>query len=517
MKRCILIQFMDAMTIVLTTAVGAAWAAETPAAPAATPAVQWNHQGFCEVVHPMKHDLKGRLPLLAWSLPRPDDQGDNLVRLHKSGELKKMALDVWQRGIAWEIMFDWRWTMDGAMATGQALHEARIPVFVRIGDRERSKPNHPYFNSPKAKGKVVVSGTFDSDDAKFAEVEMPSLPKYDPQPLAEMHRGYMQKLKQAGVTVNGFFSDQESHPHPFNYIYQHQKQNFAADYPPGTFDSEQAFFNYVLGVLRPKYFADCYAEPVLSVFPHALVGNYDDTVATPARPFIETNGFPNYVRNIGRLNTLMPSVYANTTHLPRYYNADWPVNQENVDEVFFHFMLMAMSTALANKQPGQKAVPYVSDNCPDLNLRGSRFFSYRMSEGVYKEFLRHSLLRGADTFFYYSCGPTPGVPNSAAGDILQSVEYTRAVYDQMLEYRQFLDEGVPMNFEVPVVRSRGVVWSGRRWKDQALVRAFTLSPSAKRFGVVAFPGVAVELDATLKGTTYLIARDGSVRTLPEQE
>jgi hypothetical protein len=72
----------------------------------------------------------------------------------------------------------------------------------------------------------------------------------------------------------------------------------------------------------------------------------------------------------------------------------------------------------------------------------------------------------------------------------------------MLQYRDVLETGEPMNLSVPKLQEDGVLWSGLRMKKTALVRTF--KQGAGTDSVVVEPWVKnpVRLKATSAGETY---------------
>ncbi|MBI4662027.1 MAG: hypothetical protein HY735_24660 [Verrucomicrobia bacterium] len=76
----------------------------------------------------------------------------------------------------------------------------------------------------------------------------------------------------------------------------------------------------------------------------------------------------------------------------------------------------------------------------------------------YQELLWHMLLRGVDGFFLW-CLPQ---------ETIQELSLLHPVYAESFQYREFLNDGAPLTFEVP---SRpGPVVSGLRLGNRVLVR-----------------------------------------------
>jgi hypothetical protein len=465
--------------------------------------VKFDLESFARVIHPMQHALGDRMPLLCWTLPIP--RGEDLVKMRADGSLRR-ALDMLSaRGIVPTVDMGWNWTPEGALAIAQTLQEAHRPVNIQVGGG--MDPKDLYGSSPQVTGPWPWDK--DGNLTWKGERQWPILAVYDVSKPAAFYHDWMKRYQAAGVTVDGFWSDWEDLPYPWNFVYEAQKKPEAAKYyPPGALDSFDSFAEYV-GQLRTKVLEEAFADPVRSVFPHALVGNYADCSSSGACPFIDILGSISAPRSLGSLSATMPSVYADTVFLPRYYNLDWPVTQEDVDQVYFTSILRAASTALANKEPGRQGLPYVSRYCPENT---DPRYAFSMSQGPYREFLRHTFLRGADSLYVFNAGDKPFATDEASCRLyLESIEDARSVLDEMLGYREFVEHGKPMNFDLPAMRTNGIVWSGLALPDEVLVRTFTFGPEDKTLDLIPFPGVAVKLRVTNRGETYVINRQGFVR------
>jgi hypothetical protein len=468
--------------------------------------IKWDTASLLKIVQPMRHTMSGRLPLLLWNIPLPRD--DRLVAMRADGSLRRIIDELAMRGIVPTVEMGWEWTPAGAMAMALTLQEAGRPVNVlqaegMIGGY--GKTNDPYEHTP------TVAGPWPWDkngNVTWKEThDWPILPIYDVSKSVAYYTEWMLKFKQAGVNVTGVWTDWEGLPNFWNFAYEAQKVPEAAKYyPPGTFENWNTFASYI-GTLRAKVLSEAIVDPVHKVFPKALVGNYSDMNSSLAAPAIGSPGDILPPIELGRLSAAMPSIYADTSELARYYNLDWPVTPADVDQVFFTSLGVATSSVLANKRPGLLEIPYVSQWTP--NRRDARYM-LGMSHPVYREWLRHLWLRGMDGMYLYNLGFNESYGVSAEFSF-QSIENARSVMDEMLGYREFLEKGKPMNFDLPALRTTGIVWSGLALPDQVLVRTFTFGPETKQLDLIPFPGVAVKLDATNRGATYLIGRDGKVR------
>jgi len=470
----------------------------TPALAADAPAdVRWDMEGLARIVRPMHHSMQGRLPLILWNFPIP--RGDQLARLRDDGTLRKHIDLMAERGIIPTVEMGWEWNLAGALAMARTLQEAGRPVHVLIPQPE-----------------LIEKGVYEHCTAwgegpdatrKGQSRKWPCLPLADGRAGADHVRKALLPYKEAGIELAAAWFDDEALPHPWNGCFEAQRKSpeCRKHYPPGILDDFTAFNQYVY-TLRSRLLVEVMVHPVRELFPKALVGNYGEFASSKEVPF-EGRRPP---RTLDPRLPLMPSAYANTNYLPRYFKPDEAVTQEKADPIHFHALLHTVSTCNANKQPGQLSIPYLSRYVPD---NPDPRFLFGLSQRLFRELVRHVWLRGADTIYIFNLGyPTrPQLVTPAFS--FESVEDVRSVYDELLAHRDFLDKGEPMNFGVPKLGSAEPVWSGLRLGDRCLVRAFTLGAAPAKVSVPAFPGVAVALDAPPEGATYLVGRDGRVEAL----
>ena len=141
----------------------------------------------------------------------------------------------------------------------------------------------------------------------------------------------------------------------------------------------------------------------------------------------------------------------------------------------------------------------------------------RMSKPLYREFLRHAILRGARGFYCYNVAP----PFGAMADYYAELADINVVYNEMFASpcREFLEGGTVLNDLWPDPKdANAVVWSGLAKGDQALLRVMTLGATGKEVDLVPFSGgKAVRLTATPDGSSYLVSRSGAVKRLAEPQ
>ena len=491
------------LAAILALLAGSVPAAAQPASACPAPSAEWTMDDLLRVVQPMRHDLGGRLPLLLWNYPIAI--GDNLLGYRAEGSLARWTRAAAQRGLALPVQIGWISTPAGALAQAQTVRELGLPLYLCVDELPGGNAGL-YRNS-----KLWPLGP----DLRRPHVRRwPCLPLTDAGQAAAGVRALMQEYRAAGLSPAGVFFEHEGFPHPWMGIYDAQRNDprCAALYPPGTLDSETSFIQYVYA-LRSRVLSEAMADPVLAVFPPALVGNYDEWVSSKQIPYLANGGEALPPRTLGRLNMVTPRVYASPWYLHAYFCDVESVTPEQADPVYFNLLLNTLSTTNANQQPGQVSVPFVARDDPFDPLRkGDKPFGPGMSHAPYRELIRHALLRGTDGFYLYALGfPGSGVPTA---DAFGTIEDTRSVYDDLLAYREFLDQGQVMTYQTRDPHYRGPVWSGLRLKGQCLVRTFTMRDRPGRVRVEVFPGKQVELEAPREGATYLIGRDGVVQRVP---
>ncbi len=94
---------------------------------------------------------------------------------------------------------------------------------------------------------------------------------------------------------------------------------------------------------------------------------------------------------------------------------------------------------------------------------------------------------------------------------LPEVEDAVAAYDEMLAFRDFMDGGEVLSYGIPREEDDGVVWSGMRLADRAVVRVFKQGGGKARLTVRPWGQKEFELEADGEGQTYLLERDGQAR------
>ena len=221
------------------------------------------------------------------------------------------------------------------------------------------------------------------------------------------------------------------------------------------------------GSFAHKLQHDAFAAPLLREFPKAMVTNYgvfpDDgyrywydyfeksVTAHPTKA--DQNAryrewFPEFEHT--GYTCAMPVVY---TWYPIF---DW-YDFADTDYRWFYNMLLTASTIAPHAKPGVPLVSFVHwtttapPEHPDPAVK-------QLSPAKYQELFAHMLLRGHNALFLWCQNQ----------ELAEEIQLVHEVYADSLAYAEFLNRGVPVNFDVP--RQPGPVVSGLRLGNRLLVR-----------------------------------------------
>jgi hypothetical protein len=442
-------------------------------------------------VPPLKHPRGNRWPMILWECLSFDPQPP---------EAYKALLD---RGLTQHIQMD-----EKMIPTARAIQQAGSPVIMMQGSGgawpydQAASWTHPFDDGYKPK--VSKDGWY-SSKACPAVLEGWRV-------NADRVRQTLGKFKAAGVTVNAVWMDWEGEPscsrdregwenaRHCKRCRQTIPAKVLADFPQwGPYCSRTH-----TGLL-----AAYLAAPARDVFPQCSVTNWMVVCSTPQRP---VRGWSN--RTVSptvpyMLTATNPVAYGNDVFW-KFWDKQWPLDRRGVDRFYTHLLVRQVSDDSANKLALASelgCVPWVARWCPDVGDANIPM----ISRPAYREALRHIWLRGADGLQVFNAS-RGGYEDIVFAEVADAV----AVYDEMLGYARFLDEGAILCCDVPDVHAEGVLWSGLRLGDEAVVRAVNQGQAAATVRIEAWPGSAVEVQAPPEGATYLLKRDGkSVRAVPQ--
>jgi hypothetical protein len=191
------------------------------------------------------------------------------------------------------------------------------------------------------------------------------------------------------------------------------------------------------------------------------------------------------------------------------WKPEYRLDREHVDQMYTHLLLREVSNEAANRKifaPHLQSIPWVTRWCSD-GAQDKDAERPIMSRERYREVLRHLWMRGITAMQVFNPVQT-GYEEMALYEVQDAV----AIYDEMLQFREMLEDGEVLNLTVPKIQESGVVWSGLRLRERAVVRTFKQGEGMSRITVEAWPNERVRLSASAAGETYVLVKpkDGPV-------
>ncbi|MCU0766292.1 MAG: hypothetical protein MUE39_02775 [Gammaproteobacteria bacterium] len=315
---------------------------------------------------------------------------------------------------------------------------------------------------------------------------------------AQRLRDVLRSFHEAGVRVDAVWLDYETAPANIPFEAAKASREAGKEIPARALASNEAFHRY-RWQLWLQLLSAYVAAPVREVYPAASVTNWMVMLSTLETPVTGWDNRPLPPSGLTLFNATNPVAYG----VDRAVLASWekdqvPTDADAVDRAYVGLLLRQPSQDGQNRQriaPHLDSVVWVArevQQLPDRKVPA-------MSRGAFREALRHLWLRGADAMEVYN-GQRPGGLAAALAEVQDSA----TVFDEMLKYRDFLDQGEPMTFALPAVQEAGPLWSGLRMAEQAVVRVVWLGEGEGSAEVEGWPGFKITLPATRAGTTYLV-------------
>jgi hypothetical protein len=406
--------------------------------------------------------------------PLPAPRGDRLPQFlwvgHDLGtrdeaELEVLVRQLEERGIAAIA----RWRPNDPQALEDAVRLARVQK--RLGApvcADATSCLYTLFNGDPETAYVDEDGHRFFDDS-FGNIEMGNPFSLDFR-VPEIRRRleqYLEAYKAEDLALDFIWADWEvDGPIEWNGSWEAAKRSVNTRARIADIDDFSSY-QAALRLERSRLQRVMYAEPVLSYFPDALVGNYAIYPNDGYRYWFDyfeemVDGAPHIVDGRAQYRQwyqefpstgytyAMPVVY--TWHdTYTWYDFEVP------DYRWFYNMLLVGSNAGKSTPIEIPLITFVHYHTivtkppADPEVR-------QLSEGVFKEVLWHLYLRGHDGLFQWS----------GADEMLKESQLVHEVYVASHQYRDFLANGRPVTFEVP--ERPGPVVSGLRWGERILVR-----------------------------------------------
>jgi len=415
-------------------------------------------QMILERTQPLRWPRGERLPLFLWQLQGTPDLSDTAL----ADALRELD----RRGIA--MLARWTTGDERDESLAQALRLGRIQqeLGLLVG-ANCIAPLYSFFDGSPATAHV------DDQRQSFFDDSFGKVPMGCPFGIEQRYGAirsqvefYADAYQRAGLQLGFVYSDWEvDGPLEWNDAWEHSKRcsRCRAQLPQ---IEDFTSFQHTLRTLRGEMQRQVYAQPLLSRWPQALVGNYAVyphngwrywydyferfkpslphafDAREPARPWADEFSGTGY-------SFAMPVMYT------WYRTYDW--YDYTTDYRWFYNMLKVASNAGQSAPRGLPIISFVHHNVTDPPAEGLGHVQ-PMSEAAYRELLWHALLRGHDAFFSWC-------PDDEAAHEAPLLHETWA---ESLEYAEFLTGGVPVTFDVP--RREGAVLSALRLGDRLLVR-----------------------------------------------
>ncbi len=448
------------------------------------PAFSWADE-IVKKVPPLRHERGDRLPMILW---QPGAADSEPVGFYK---------ELLARGLTQHIHID-----EKMIPLGKALQDAGSPVIMMEGvggQWPASLAGDPKNWAHRLDPGFAPEGPLRACPAIATGWAM----------NGDAVRAALRKFRDAGVRVDAVWMDYEGDPAGAGADAYQQALHCARcreTLPPSALASEKGFNDYCMR----RYFelAGGYlAAPVAEVFPGCSTTNWRAAISTTERP---QRSWPDRVLPPSLppfFTATNPVAYGNTLFF-HGWSPRFRLDREHVDEFYTRTLLNNVSNDAANRRvwaPGRRSVPWVCRWCPDDDDPKIPI----MTRARYREVLRHLWLRGVAAMQVFN-PVNKGFEEMAVAEVQDAV----SVYDEMLEYRDFLDKGTPLCLDVPKAQDSGVLWSGLALGDRAVVRTFKPGGTAgggAEVTIEPWPGRKVTLRADATGRTYLLVlKDGKV-------
>ncbi len=442
---------------------------------------------------PLKHPRGNRLPLYLWPL--------HGLGTNDEAEADRLLKRLDERGLP--VIAEWNpapkrreQSLRDAMWLGRLQKKLGLPITISA-----IACMNAFCNGDEKTAHIGNDGKpfFDFSFEAKRPMGCPFAIEFRHPAVREQVEFFLDAYQREGLGVHFIFVDWEvDGPIEWNDGWTHSKRcRRCRERIPNINDFTA--FQKALREIRCRMQRECLSEPVLKRFPKALVGNYAvypndgwrywydyfEKLAPDApfksdqrakyRPWFQE--FP-----LTGFTVSMPVVY--TWHAtPTWYDF------ASSDYRWFYNLLLVASSSGKHNSAGVPSIPFVHWHTtvppkePDPAVK-------QFSAGKYQELLWHMLLRGHDTLFLWC----------PRDETAEEVRLLHEVWAASLEYREFLEKGKPMLFDVP--RQQGPVVSVVRLGDRVLVRRTN------------FDGRKEPLTVTIGGKTISVPRaDGRCQIL----
>jgi len=415
-----------------------------------------------EVTEPLAFARGDRLPLYLWPATNPGDLDDRTA--------ERLVRELDRRGVG--LIASWS-PARREESLSRALPIARAQK--KLGLRVNVNANacmYRFFNGDEATAHVDARGQpfwDESFDTRGRPHHMgcPFTLDLRKDAIRGQVEWFARAYREAGLDIDFLFADWEiDGPLEVNRAHEASKRCARCREAIAHVDSFLEF-QKVLREMRSELQRYALAEPVLSRFPDALVGNYAVYPHDGFRYWYDyfeqfVEGQPHVADQRAKYRHwandfagtgytfAMPVVY---TWYPTYGWYDF----ENTDYRWFYNMLLVATNACRHTPENVPIISFVHWHTtappekPDPSVK-------QLSREAYQELLWHMLLRGTDGLFLWC----------PKDEDAEEVRLVHEVYAAAQQYGEFLDKGTPIAFDVP--KTPGPVVSALLLDGRVLVR-----------------------------------------------
>jgi hypothetical protein len=415
-------------------------------------------QMVLDATQPLTDDRGNRLPLYLWPAMDPGPLDD------ASAETLVRELD--RRGIG--LVTSWSpINKEKSLSQGLTIASAqkKLGLLVNIN---ATNCLSSFFNGDERPAHRDSQGNpFWDTSFGSQKIGCPFALDFRRAPIREQVEYFAQAYRDAGIDVGFVFADWEvDGPLEYNRAWESSKNCQVCREHIKNIDRFPAF-QKAIRTLRSELQRDVFAEPILSRFPQALVGNYAVNPHDGYRYWYDyfeyyVDGQPCKIDQKAKYRKwyaefpltgytfAMPVVY---TWYPIYSWYDF----EDSDYRWFYALLLEASSVGKSTPANVPIISFVHWHTTSPPERPDPAVK-QLSALCYQELLWHMLLRGTDTFYLWC----------PMGEAPEEVKLLHEVYAAAQQYGEFLEKGTPISFEVP--RKPGIVVSGLRLGSRVLVR-----------------------------------------------
>lgn len=387
---------------------------------------------------------------------------------------------------------------ESAIPAAHALQKAGSPVILMTGEGgvwpyslEKDKTQWAHFYP---------------DELKVAPQwrDLPSPTQFKGWAIAAHNwRTILSRFREEKITVDAVWLDNENEPSQANYFAAILSPTTRALLPAKAVESEEAFRRYCRQ-LWLQLLSAYIAGPIREIFPKVSVTNWIATLSSSENPVLGWEGLVHPPMGPTLFTATNPVAYGIDSAFLAGWKNSFPLDQDPIDQFYTHVLLRQVSVDGENRQqmaPYLDAIPWVARwvvDHPDKRVP-------IMSRERYREVLRHIWLRGVQGMQVFN----PSIFNGSnrVDMAIAEVQDAVTIYDEMLEYRNYLEKGTVINFHYPGVQENGPLWSGLRLKEEAIVRVFWQGAEIKPLKIEPWQGISVTLNSSTRAATFHLHLD----------